>query len=111
MEVPTVSIQVTDADFEEKVLKSSTPVLVDFWAEWCGPCHMVAPVLEDIATEKGGKLVIAKLDIDSNPDTPRRYGVLSIPSMVLFVDGVEKRRVVGARGKSQILGELNEFIT
>jgi thioredoxin len=111
MEVPPLSIQVTDADFEEKVLKSSTPVLVDFWAEWCGPCHMVAPVLEDIATEKDGKLVIAKLDIDSNPDTPRRYGVLSIPSMVLFVGGVEKRRVVGARGKSQILGELGEFIT
>ena len=105
-----MSIQVTDADFEEKVLKSDTPVLVDFWAEWCGPCHMVAHVLEDIATEKAGKIVIAKLDIDSNPDTPRRYGILSIPSMVLFVEGVEKRRVVGARGKSQILGELSEFI-
>ena len=85
------TIQVTDSDFEEKVLGSSTPVLVDFWAEWCGPCHMVAPVLEEIASEKLGALTIAKLDIDENPDTARRFGILSIPSMVLFVDGVEKR--------------------
>jgi thioredoxin 1 len=105
-----VSIKVTDQDFEEKVLQSSTPVLVDFWADWCGPCHMVAPVLEEIATEKSEKLTIAKLDIDENPDTARRYGILSIPSMLLFVDGVEKRRLIGARGKSQILSELQEFI-
>ena len=104
------TIQVTDADFEEKVLGSSTPVLVDFWAEWCGPCHMVAPVLEEIATEKQGALTIAKLDIDENPDTARRFGILSIPSMLLFVDGVEKRRLVGARGKQQILGDLEEFL-
>ncbi len=104
------TIQVTDSDFEEKVLGSSTPVLVDFWAEWCGPCHMVAPVLEEIATEKQGALTIAKLDIDENPDTARRFGILSIPSMLLFVDGVEKRRLVGARGKQQILGELTEFL-
>ncbi|HEX9695838.1 MAG TPA: thioredoxin [Actinomycetota bacterium] len=105
------TITVTDADFEDKVLKSSTPVLVDFWAEWCGPCHMVAPVLEEIAGEMQGKLTIAKLDVDNNPDVSRRYGILSIPSMVLFVDGVEKRRVVGARGKQQILGELSEFVS
>ena len=104
------TIQVTDADFEEKVLGSSTPVLVDFWAEWCGPCHMVAPVLEEIASEKQGALTIAKLDIDENPDTARRFGILSIPSMLLFVDGVEKRRLVGARGKQQILGDLAEFL-
>ncbi|MGH2784966.1 MAG: thioredoxin [Actinomycetota bacterium] len=89
---------------------SSTPVLVDFWAEWCGPCHMVAPVLEEIASEKQGALTIAKLDIDENPDTARRFGILSIPSMLLFVDGVEKRRLVGARGKQQILGDLAEFL-
>lgn len=106
---PTVNV--TDADFEEKVLNSSTPVLVDFWAEWCGPCHMVAPVLEEIASEKQGKLTVAKLDVDNNPAVSQRYGILSIPSMLLFVDGVEKRRVVGARGKSQILSELSEFVS
>jgi thioredoxin len=105
------TVQVTDSDFEEKVINSTVPVLVDFWAEWCGPCHMVAPVLEEIASEKQGQLTIAKLDIDSSPDTARRYGILSIPSMLLFVDGVEKRRLVGARGKQQILGDLAEFIT
>jgi thioredoxin 1 len=105
-----MTIHVSDQDFEEKVLKSQTPVLVDFWADWCGPCHMVAPVLEEIAGEKQEKLTIAKLDIDENPETARRYGILSIPSMLLFVDGIEKRRLVGARGKTQILSELDEFI-
>ncbi|MFY9586862.1 MAG: thioredoxin [Actinomycetota bacterium] len=104
------TIEVNDADFEEKVINSATPVLVDFWAEWCGPCHMVAPVLEEIASEKQGTLTIAKLDIDANPETARRFGILSIPSMVLFIDGVEKRRLVGARGKAAILGELSEFV-
>lgn len=101
---------VTDSDFEDAVLKSSTPVLVDFWAEWCGPCHMVAPVIEEIASENSGKLVVRKLDVDSNPETTRRYGVLSIPSMLLFVDGVEKARIVGARGKAQILSELTPYL-
>jgi thioredoxin 1 len=104
------TIEVNDTDFEEKVINSATPVLVDFWAEWCGPCHMVAPVLEEIASEKQGKLTIAKLDIDANPETARRFGILSIPSMVLFIDGVEKRRLVGARGKQAILGELSEYV-
>lgn len=104
-------IHVGDTDFEEKVLKSATPVLVDFWADWCGPCHMVAPVLEEIATEKQGNLTIAKVDVDANPEVSRRYGIMSIPSMVLFIDGIEKRRLVGARGKSQILGELSEYVS
>ncbi|MCA1833803.1 MAG: thioredoxin [Actinomycetota bacterium] len=102
-------IHVGDADFEDKVLKSDKPVLVDFWADWCGPCHMVAPVLQEIAGEKDS-VQIVKVDVDANPEVSRRYGILSIPSMLLFVDGVEKRRLVGARGKSQILGELQEFI-
>jgi thioredoxin len=104
------TIEVTDEDFEDKVINSPVPVIVDFWAEWCGPCHMVAPVLEEIATEKNGKLTVAKLDIDANPETARRFGILSIPSMLLFIDGVEKRRLVGARGKQQILGELSEYV-
>lgn len=106
-----MATHVTDQDFEDKVLKSSTPVLVDFWADWCGPCHMVAPVLEEIAGEQQDKLTVVKLDIDENPETARKYGILSIPSMLLFVDGIEKRRLVGARGKTQILAELNEFIS
>ena len=103
--------RLTDATFDETIAGASEAVVVDFWAEWCGPCHMVAPVLEEIASEKQGALTIAKLDIDENPDTARRFGILSIPSMVLFVDGVEKRRLVGARGKQQILGDLAEFLS
>src|SRR6059036_2550197 len=95
---------VTDSSFDTDVLKSDKPVLVDFWADWCGPCHMVAPVLQEIAGEKDN-IQIVKLDVDANPEVSRRYGILSIPSMLLFVDGIEKRRLVGARGKSQILGE------
>ena len=104
------TVEVSDASFSAEVLSSNKPVLVDFWATWCGPCKMVAPVLEEIANEREGKLTIAKLDIDSNPETARRFGILSIPSMLLFIDGVEKRRLVGARGKQQILGELSEFV-
>lgn len=104
------TITITDADFEDQVLKSEKPVLIDFWADWCGPCHMVAPVIEEIATEHTEALTVGKLDVDNNPETARRYGILSIPSMVLFVDGVEKKRIVGARGKGQILSELAEYI-
>ena len=104
------TVTVTDGDFETNVLKSDKPVLVDFWADWCGPCHMVAPVIEEIASENQEKLVVGKLDVDNNPETARKYGILSIPSMLLFVDGVEKVRVVGARGKAQILSELQPYL-
>ena len=105
------TVQITDADFESSVLKSDKPVLIDFWADWCGPCHMVAPVVEEIAAENGGKLVVGKVDVDSNPEITRRYGVLSIPSLLLFVDGVEKARIVGARGKAAILSEISQHLS
>ena len=104
------TVQITDADFEQNVLKSEKPVLIDFWADWCGPCHMVAPVIEEIAAENTAKLTVGKLDVDANPEVSRRYGILSIPSMVLFVDGVEKVRIVGARGKAQILSEIQPYL-
>jgi thioredoxin 1 len=101
---------VTDASFDTDVLGSSTPVLVDFWAEWCGPCKMVSPVLEEIANEHDGKLTIAKLNVDENPEIARRYGVMSIPTLALFVDGAEKKRLVGAMPKRNILAELSEYV-
>lgn len=104
-------IEVSDQDFESSVLQSSTPVLVDFWAEWCVPCHMVSPVVEEIAGEKGGALEVRKLNVDDNPDVTRKYGVMSIPSLILFKDGEEKARVVGARGKEAILKEIEPHIS
>ena len=102
---------VTDATFDNEVLKSSTPVLVDFWAEWCGPCKMISPVLEEIADEHKGKLTIAKLNVDENPDVAMRYGVMSIPTLALFIGGVEKKRLIGAMPKRNIVNELSEFIS
>ncbi|MFN2613311.1 MAG: thioredoxin [Actinomycetota bacterium] len=104
------TVEITDSNFEEQVIKSGKPVLIDFWADWCGPCHMVAPVIDEIAIEEKDKLVVGKMDVDSNPEISRRYGILSIPSMLLFVDGVEKVRLVGARGKAQILSEVQSYL-
>ena len=101
---------VTDQDFEERVLRSDTPVLVDFWAEWCVPCHMVSPVVEEIGRDKGELLEVAKLNIDDNPEITRRYGVMSIPTLMLFKDGQEMARVVGARGKDALLKEIDPHI-
>lgn len=94
----------TAASFEAEVLQASldTPVLVDFWAEWCGPCRMIAPALEEIANELGDKVTVAKLNIDENPDTPARYGVRGIPTMLLFKDGQPVAQKVGAAPRSQI---------
>ena len=101
---------VSDQDWDAEVLKSDTPVLVDFWAEWCGPCRMVGPVVEEIAQEKAGALKVLKLNVDDNPETARKYRVMSIPTIMVFADGDEKKRIVGARGKSQLLAEIDEYI-
>ena len=95
-------ISVTDASFEEEVLKSEQPTLVDYWAEWCGPCKMVAPILEEIAEEYQGKLKICKLNIDENPSTPPRYGIRGIPTLMLFKNGNVEATKVGALSKSQL---------
>ena len=104
------TVDVTDATFGDDVLQSDKTVLVDFWAEWCGPCKMVAPVLEEIATEHGDKLTIAKLNIDENPDVPGRYGVRGIPTMLLFKDGQPVATKVGAAPRSQIQQWLESVI-
>ena len=100
----------TDMTFDEEVAGSDVPLVVDFWAEWCGPCRMVAPVLEDIARQEAGKLRVAKLNVDDAPSVTRRYEVMSIPTLLVFKDGVLKKRLVGAKGKNQLLGELAEFL-
>jgi thioredoxin 1 len=105
---PTAAL--TDHTFDEEIAGSSEPVLVDFWAEWCGPCKQVAPILDEIAVEQAGKLRVAKLNVDENPDAARRFGVMSIPTMILFKDGVEADRLVGARGKGQILEALSPYM-
>lgn len=99
-------LHVTDSDFDEVVVKANGPVLVDYWAEWCGPCKMIGPVLDEIAEEYKGKLTIAKLNIDENPDSPQHYGVRGIPTLMLFKDGEVEGTKVGALTKTQ----LAEFI-
>jgi thioredoxin 1 len=101
---------VTDNTFDTEVLGADGPVLVDFWAEWCGPCRQVAPVLEEIAGENEGKLTIAKLNIDENPQTARKYQVMSIPTMAVFDKGNLVKTIVGARPKAAILRELTDFV-
>jgi thioredoxin 1 len=100
----------SDSTFDEAVAGSDTPVLVDFWAEWCGPCKMVAPTLAEIADEQRGKLTVAKLNVDDNPDIARRYEVMSIPTLLVFKDGKPAKRIVGAKGKGALLQDLDEFI-
>jgi thioredoxin len=106
-------VTVSDATFDETIGGADTPVLVDFWAEWCGPCQMIAPTLEEIAAEHEGKLKIAKLNVDENPNTAMRFNVMSIPTLLVFQPGdtsKEARRLVGAKGKAQLLQDLAEFV-
>ncbi|MFL6239042.1 MAG: thioredoxin [Actinomycetes bacterium] len=102
---------VTDSSFDSDVLGSEKPVLVDFWAEWCGPCKMVAPVLEEIASEHAEKLTVAKLNIDENPRTAQTYQILSIPTMSVFADGKVVKQIVGAKPKAALLKELEPYLS
>jgi thioredoxin 1 len=104
------SVTLTDATFDEKVKLAEQPVLVDFWAEWCGPCKMVAPILDEIAAEKAGALQIAKLNVDDNVKTAQRFEVMSIPTMILFKDGEVRARIVGAKSKSALLAEIDRHL-
>jgi thioredoxin 1 len=97
---------VTDSSFQQDVLGADKPVLVDFWAEWCGPCRMIAPALEELSTELGDRVTIAKLNIDDNPDAPAKYGVRGIPTMILFKNGQPAATKIGAEPKSRIQGWL-----
>jgi thioredoxin 1 len=101
---------VTDATFEAEVLKSDKPVIVDFWAEWCGPCRQVAPILQEIATEHADKLTIVKINIDENPETPRDYGVLQIPTLNVYKGGEVVKQIIGAKPKAMLLRELEGII-
>ena len=103
-------VTLTQENFAAEVLKASAPVLVDFWASWCGPCKMVAPVLEEIAAEGAGRLTVAKVDVDANPETAREFQVVSIPTMILFKDGHPVKRIVGAKGKAALLRELSDAV-
>ena len=103
-------VTVSDATFDETVGGAETPVIVDFWAEWCGPCKMIAPTLEEIATEQEGKLQIAKVNVDDNPNTAQRFNVMSIPTLLVFKGGEPVKRLVGAKGKGQLMQDLAEFI-
>ncbi|HTJ74313.1 MAG TPA: thioredoxin [Acidimicrobiales bacterium] len=102
--------ELTNETFDEEVGAADVPLIVDFWAEWCGPCRMVAPVLEQIARENAGKIRLAKLNVDDAPAVAQRFNIMSIPTLMVFQDGVAKKRIVGAKGKGQLLEDLAEFL-
>ena len=103
-------VVVSDSDFEEKVLNNSLPVIVDFWAAWCGPCRMVAPVLEELAEEYDGKAIIAKLNVDENPQMPTQFGIQAIPTMIFYKGGKEVEKVVGVTPKNQIAAKIDTLL-
>jgi thioredoxin 1 len=107
----SATITLTDATFDETIAASTEAVVVDFWAEWCGPCKMIAPILDEIAAEHAGKVSIGKLNVDENPGVARRFQVMSIPTLIVFKDGSPQKRLVGAKGKGQLLAELEDFIS
>jgi thioredoxin 1 len=102
--------ELTDSTFDEEVAGASEPLLVDFWAEWCAPCKMITPILEEIAAEHAGRIRVAKLNVDDNIGVARRFEVMSIPTLILFKDGAPQLRLVGAKGKGQLVQELEEFL-
>jgi len=103
-------VTLTTSTFDEVINSADTPVVVDFWAEWCGPCKMIAPILSEIAVEQSGNVTIAKLNVDENPDLAMRFNVMSIPTLLVFNNGEVAKRLVGAKGKGQLLQELDEFL-
>lgn len=105
-----MTINVTDATFQNDVIEAEGPVLVDFWAEWCGPCRAIAPVLEELEKDFGDALTVAKVDVDQNPEAAQRYGIRSIPTLLLFVDGVPAETVVGAQPKAALAAVVNRHV-
>ena len=100
----------TDTTFDEEIATADVPVVVDFWAEWCGPCKMIAPILSEVATEQGEKLRVVKVNVDDSPDIARRFDIMSIPTLIVFKDGEPVKRMLGAKGKGQLLEDLGEFL-
>ncbi|HEY7583721.1 MAG TPA: thioredoxin [Acidimicrobiia bacterium] len=106
----TENTVILDNSSFDQTIAGGTPILVDFWAEWCGPCRLIAPILDEMATEYDGKLRIGKLNVDENPQISGEYDVMSIPTLILFQDGVEKKRIIGARPKHNLVSELSEYL-
>ena len=102
--------EVNDSTFAQEVLQSDTPVLIDFWAEWCGPCKAIAPVIEELAGEYGGKLKVVKMNVDHNPETPARFGVRGIPNLIIFKDGNVAQQIVGAAPKPQLVKAIDSVL-